>query len=79
VSRVRRDLLYLASVVANAALMVWFGDALLLASLGPAWLLRRGSLRPVWTTPLALIALEVSAAAAVCACVIRAGHAVLSR
>jgi hypothetical protein len=55
----RRDLLYLGAVTVNAALMVEFGYALLLAAAGPAWLVRRGSLRPLWTAPLALIALAV--------------------
>jgi hypothetical protein len=56
---VRRDLLYLGAVIANTALMVLFGSALLLAAIGPAWLLRRGSLRPLGTAPLGLIGLAI--------------------
>jgi hypothetical protein len=55
----RRDLLYLGAVIVNAALMFTFGYPLLLTALGPAWMLRRGSLRPLWTAPLAVIALAV--------------------
>jgi hypothetical protein len=120
---VRRDLLYLGAVLVNAGLVVQVGYALLLAAIGPAWVLRRGSLRPIWTAPLAVIALavfipllldalgadcpiegmdyldqcnvlatvalwflfggvialQVSAAAAVCAMFIRAARAVLGR
>jgi hypothetical protein len=55
----RRDLLYLGAVIVNVALMVELGYPLVLTAIGPAWVLRRGSLRPLWTGPLAVIALAV--------------------
>jgi hypothetical protein len=56
---VRRDLVYLGALTVNAVLMFELGYALLLAAVGPAWVLRRGSLRPLWTAPLILIALAI--------------------
>jgi hypothetical protein len=51
--------MYLGALIVNAVLMVQLGYALLLAAIGPAWVLRRGSPRPLWTAPLAVIALAV--------------------
>ena len=66
---VRRDLLYLGAMIVNTALVITFGlDDVeggpfilfyLAAALGPAWLLRRGSLRPVLTAPLMLVVLII--------------------
>src|SRR5215217_5181560 len=55
----RRDLLYLGAVTVNAVPMFELGYALLLTAVGPAWLLRCGSLRPLCTAPLILIALAI--------------------
>ena len=55
----RRDLIYLSAVTINAVLMFQLGYALLLAAIGPAWMLRHGSLRPLWTARLVFIALAV--------------------
>ena len=51
--------MYLGSLIISAVLMVQFGYGLLLAVIGPAWMLRRGSPRPLWTAPLAVIAVAV--------------------
>ncbi|MDA0169414.1 hypothetical protein OJ998_09985 [Solirubrobacter taibaiensis] len=56
----RRDLLYLIALVVGVALMFQFQYAVLLVAVGPAWLLRRGSLRPLWTAPLAAVVLAVA-------------------
>jgi len=47
-------------VTINAVLMFQLGYALLLAAIGPAWMLRHGSLRPLWTAPLVFIAHRIS-------------------
>lgn len=56
----RRDLLYLIALVAGVAVMFQFRYAVLLVALGPAWLLRRGPLRAMWTAPLAAVLLAVT-------------------
>lgn len=56
----RRDLLYLGALVANVALMLQFESPHLLAAVGPALLVVRGPLRPLWTAPLVLIVLTVA-------------------
>jgi len=56
----RCDLLYLIALVAGVAMMFRFEYAVLLVALGPAWLLRRGSLRPMWTAPLAAVVFAVT-------------------
>ena len=55
----RRDLLYLGAIVLNVALLIQFEYPFALAALGPAVVVCRGSLRPLWTAPLALIAAAV--------------------
>jgi hypothetical protein len=55
----RRDLLYLGAVIALAALLLRFGTGVLLGVIVPAWFARRGPLRPLWTAPLALIAVAL--------------------
>ena len=56
----RRDLLYLVALVASAALVLQFEYGALVTAIGPAWLLRRGSLRPLWTAPLAAAVLAAT-------------------
>jgi hypothetical protein len=75
---VRRDLLYLAALVAIAALMFQLGTGVLVAVIIPAWFLRRGSLRPLRTAPLAVIALVASAVATLFVMVMRGGRSLLN-
>ena len=56
----RRDLLYLMALVVGVALVFQFESAVLLVAIGPAWLLRQGSLRPMWTAPLAAVVFAVT-------------------
>lgn len=55
----RRDLLYLGTIIANVALLVELEYSFLLAAAGPALVVSRGSLRPLLTTPLALVVIAV--------------------
>ena len=55
----RRDSIYLGALVAVAASIVEFGFVSMLAVIGPAWALRHGPLRPVWTAPLVVGAVAV--------------------
>jgi hypothetical protein len=56
---VRRDLLYLAALIANTAAVFFVGwgePTFLLAAIGPALVLRKGSFRPAFTAPALVLA-----------------------
>jgi hypothetical protein len=56
----RRDPGYLAALIASVAAMLELKSWMVLpAALGPAWILGRGSVRPMWTAPLAVVGLAV--------------------
>ena len=61
--RVRRDLLYLAALIGNTAAVFfigWDAPTVLLAAIGPALVLRKGSFRPAFTAPAMVLALTVA-------------------